>query len=62
MDTFKLTPFFCNPIGLPTYVRARQIALGTNGPLPTTFDALKSTHSKEVREIHVSAALEFYRA
>ncbi|XP_045034963.1 chorion peroxidase isoform X2 [Daphnia magna] len=34
--------------GLPTYVRARQIALGTNGPLPTTFDALKSTHSKEV--------------
>ncbi|KAI9560223.1 hypothetical protein GHT06_014237 [Daphnia sinensis] len=34
--------------GLPPYVKARQIALGMTGPLPTTFDELKSTHSEEV--------------
>ncbi len=35
--------------GLPSYVQARQIALGS--PQPTSFDDLRTTHSAEVYEV-----------
>jgi hypothetical protein len=49
-------------IGLPNYIMARKITLKANGPLPMTFDALKSTTSPEVFILKTLLIWIFYGA